>query len=176
MYKRKKVKKLGRTTSHRKALIKNQLRSIMQSGKVRTSSVKAKVLKGELDSIFQKIRNTKEEDLILTRYLLKIFGDINLVKKVQEVGKISTSKITIKKIGYRVGDNTEMSIVEIAGFKSKVKPSIKTKASDEEKVEDVVEPKQDGEKKKGILNLGRKSISKKIEPIKKERARSRSGI
>jgi ribosomal protein L17 len=42
MYKRKSIKKLGRTTSHRKALIKNQLRSVLSTGKVKTSTVKAR--------------------------------------------------------------------------------------------------------------------------------------
>ena len=56
MYKRKSIKKLGRTHSHRKALIKNLLRSILKSGYIQTSSVKAKVLRGELESIFNKVK------------------------------------------------------------------------------------------------------------------------
>lgn len=175
MYKRKSVKKLGRTKSHREALIKNQLRSIMQSGKVETSSVKAKVLKGELSSLFNRVKKNEGNELSLTRYLMSILNNKDLVKRIKELSKKDTTKVTIKKVGFRTGDNTEMSVVEITGFKAK--PKTKKQTKEEKKVEEeIVETKVDEEKKRGILNLGRKSISKKIEPMKKERARSRSGL
>jgi len=178
MYKRNSIKKLGRTHSHRKALIQNQLRSIITNGKVKTSSVKAKVLRGELESIFNTIKLSKEGDIVLIRNLNEIFGSKELVKKVMEIGKKETSKVSIKKVGFRIGDNTQMSVVEIEGFKSK--PKDKKKAGVEkkgkEKEEEVVETKKEEKVKRGILNLGRKTESKKIEPMRKERARSRSGL
>ncbi len=176
MYKRNSIKKLGRTHSHRKALIQNQLRSILTNGKVKTSSVKAKVLRGELESVFNTIKLSKEGDLSLIRKLSDMFGNKDLIKKVMEIAKKETSKISIKKIGFRIGDNTEMSVVEIAGFKGKPKDKKKIGTEKKEKEEEVIETKKDEEIKKGILNLGRKTLSKKIEPMKKERARSRSGL
>jgi len=179
MYKRNSIKKLGRTHSHRKALIQNQLRSILKSGSVNTSSVKAKVLRGELESVFNKVRLSKDGDLVLTRELHKIFGDDSLVKKVFEIGKKEGSKITVKKIGFRAGDNTEISKVEITGFK--VKPKSKKKGEDSKESKEVKKEIEkvvvkEPEEKKGILNLGRKSVSKKVEPMKRERARTRSGL
>lgn len=173
MYKRKSIKKLGKTSTHRKAMILNQLRSLIQSGKVKTSSVKAKVLKGEIESVFNTIKSGKRDDLSLTRELSNIFGKSELAKKAIEVAKKATTKVTIKKVGFRSGDNTEMSLVEISGFKTKKKVS---KKGEEVKEEEVVETKQSEEVKKGILNLGRKQVSKKIEPMKKERTRTRSGL
>lgn len=173
MYKRNSIKKLGKKTSHRKALINNQLRSLMQSGKIRTSSVKAKVIKGEISSIFSKVRNSSEKDLSLYRSLLEVFGKKELVLKVFEIGK-KDSKVSIKKVGFRVGDNTEMSEVEILGFKSKPKVKKSTKVEKKEEVEEEV--KKEEVKKGGILNLGRKSVSKGVTTVKKERVRTRSGL
>lgn len=177
MYKRNSIKKLGKKTSHRKSLIKNQLRSILQSGKISTSSVKAKVIKGELESILSKVKKSDEKDLSLYRSLLDIFGKKDLVKKLFEIGKKDTTKVSIKKIGFRAGDNTQVSQLEIVGFKSKPKSKKVTKVGKEtEEKEEVVEVKKEEEKKRGILNLGRKNVTKGTPTVKKERARSRSGL
>lgn len=179
MYKRIKLKKLGRTHSHRKALKQNQLRSILESGKVRTSSVKAKVLRGELESLLNLVKVTKEGDLSLTRRLNQILGNQTLVKRVMELGKKESTKVTIKKVGYRVGDNSEESVVEIVGFNVKkegAKKKVVKKGEKEEKKEEVEEKKEVIEKRKSFINLGAKPVSKKVEPIKKERAKSRSGL
>jgi len=178
MYKRKSIKKLGRTHSHRKALIKNLLRSILKSGYIQTSSVKAKVLRGELESIFNKVKSSKDGDLSLIRELHTTLGDDSLIKKVMEIGKKDSAKITIKKVSFRIGDNTEISKVEIVGFKGKPKSKKKGEEKEEEKKEEVSkeQEKEVIEQKKGILNLGRKSVSKKVEPMKRERVRTRSGL
>lgn len=179
MYKRINLKKLGRTHSHRKALKQNQVRSILQSGKVRTSSVKAKVLRGELESLLNLVRGTKDEDISLIRRLNEILGKEELVKKAMELGKKESTKVTVKKVGYRVGDNTQESVVEIVGFKGKKDDSKKKVAKKDvkvEKKEEVEEKKESVEKKKSFANLGAKSVSKKVEPLKKERAKSRSGL
>ena len=176
MYKRNSIKKLGRKRSHRKALVRNLLRSIMQSGKVNTSSVKAKVLRGELTSILSKAKNSDEKDISLLRDMLTIFGNKELVKKVFEIAKKDSTKVSIKKVGFRAGDNTEMSLVEISGFKTKSKSKKQGKVEKKEEKEEKVEIKKEEEKKRGILNLGRKNISKEVTTVKKERARSRSGL
>ena len=80
MYKRINLKKLGRTHSHRKALKQNQVRSILESGKVKTSSVKAKVLRGELESLLNLVKVTKEGDISLIRRLNE-FEEMGLVAK-----------------------------------------------------------------------------------------------
>ncbi len=179
MYKRINLKKLGRTHSHRKALKQNQLRSILESGKVRTSSVKAKVLRGELESLLNLVKVTKEGDLSLIKRLNQILGKQALVKRVMELGKKESTKVTIKKVGYRVGDNSEESVVEIVGFNGKkedAKKKVVKKDQKEKKKEEIEEKKEVIEKRKSFANLGTKSVSKKVEPLKKERAKSRSGL
>ncbi len=46
-----KVRKLGRTSSHRKALLNNLATSLIQAGSVRTTDAKAKVLRGVVDRL-----------------------------------------------------------------------------------------------------------------------------
>jgi large subunit ribosomal protein L17 len=97
MYKRVKTKKLGRTVSHRNALVQNMVRSMVVSGSVKTTTPKAKVLKGEMESILTKIENTKDGDLSLRRDLQVMLGNSDLVKKL--LG-IKGAKVVIKKVGF----------------------------------------------------------------------------
>jgi len=175
MYKRIGTKKLGRTMAHRKALVYNQLRSLVKSGSIKTTTTKAKVVKAEMESLIEKSRASKEGDLSLRRKLQVIFGETDLVKKFIEVSSKKTSKVVIKKIGFRDGDNAEVSMLELKGLKTKVAK----KAEKEEKEESKIEKKEPvvEKERKGILNLGaKKSITKGIAPINKERAKSRSGL
>jgi large subunit ribosomal protein L17 len=174
MYKRVKTKKLGRTHSHRKALVLNMLRSIVKSGSVKTTTPKAKVLKNEVESLLAKVKNTKDGDLALRRKLQTILGDSESVKKLLEVKDTS---VVVKKVGFRSGDNSEISVVEIKGLKGKkAKVSGKKEVSKKDvEVEEKTVPSIEEPKKRNILDLGRKSV-KKATSIKKERAKSRSGL
>lgn len=175
MYKRIGTKKLGRTMAHRKSLVYNQLRSLLKSGSIRTTTPKAKVVKAEMESLISKSRNSKEGDLNLRRRLQVVFGNTDLVKKFLEVSSKSTSKVILKKVGFRDGDNAEVSMLELKGLKVKSTKKIEKVEKEETKVEKK-EPVIEKERK-GILNLGvKKSISKGVAPINKERAKSRSGL
>ncbi len=178
MYKRIGTKKLGRTMAHRKSLVYNQLRSLLKSGSIRTTTPKAKVVKAEMESLISKSRNSKEGDLNLRRRLQVVFGNTDLVKKFLEVSSKSTSKVILKKVGFRDGDNAEVSMLELKGLKVKSTKKIE-KVEKVEKEETKVEKKEPviEKERKGILNLVvKKSISKGVAPINKERAKSRSGL
>lgn len=161
--------------AHRKSLVYNQLRSLLKSGSIRTTTPKAKVVKAEMESLISKSRNSKEGDLNLRRRLQVVFGNTDLVKKFLEVSSKSTSKVILKKVGFRDGDNAEVSMLELKGLKVKSTKKIEKVEKEETKVEKK-EPVIEKERK-GILNLGvKKSISKGVAPINKERAKSRSGL
>ena len=158
--------------THRKALVYNQLRSLVKSGDIKTTTAKAKAVKAEMESLIAKSRTTKEGDLSLRRKLQLIFGDTDLVKKFMEVSSKSTTKVILKKIGFRDGDNAEISMLELKGLKVKVAKKVEKEDEKVEKKEPVIE-----KERKGILNLGaKKSITKGIAPVNKERAKSRSGL
>lgn len=174
MHKRAKTKKLGRTHSHRKALVMNMLRSVVKNGSVKTTTPKAKVLKNEIESLLSKVKNSNEGDLSLRRKLQEILGDTAMVKKLLEVKDTS---VVVKKVGFRDGDNSEMSVIEIEGLKvKKAKSTIKKKAEKKE-IEEVEKSTTIAEepKRRNILDLGKKSV-KEVASVKKERAKSRSGL
>lgn len=103
-----KKKKLGRKASHRKSLRYNLIRSLVKHGKVETTSVKAKVLKSDFESLLSSI---KDFDVKTTRRLMTILGSKELVAKLRNMDK--DMRISIRKIGFRDGDNAEMSRVSI---------------------------------------------------------------
>jgi len=175
MNKRLSKAKLGRTKSHREALMKNQSRSLFTYGFVVTTTPKAKVLKQKTESLLNKVDGEKLES---QKFLHMHFGKRELVKKVLDYCDKSEKKVSIVKVAFRDGDNAEMSKVILLGYqelfgKKKV-VSKKGKKEDREK-EVVQEEKKDFEKleekkkDKGLLNI-------KDRFVKKERARSRSGI
>lgn len=174
MQKRVKTKKLGRTHSHKKALVLNMLRSVVKNGSIKTTTPKAKVVKNEIESLLSKVKNSKEGDLALRRKLQEILGDSALVKKILEVKDIS---VVLKKVGFRDGDNSEVSIVEIEGLKVKKAKSTSKKKLEKKEVEEVEKsiPAVEESKKRNILDLGKKSV-KEVASVKKERAKSRSGL
>ncbi len=171
MYKRIGIKKLGRTTAHRKALIFNLLRSLVESGSVKTTTAKAKALKGQMESLIVKVKSSGNVDLSTRRSLQDILGNTALVQKFVEIAKKESTTITIKKVGFRAGDNSEVSLVEIKGLAKK-----EGKKEVKEKKEEKVVVKKESTKRKPIDAGKKKSITKVVAPVNKERAKSRSGL
>jgi len=77
-------KKLGRTPSHRKALFRNLAKALIANGRIRTTAVKAKALRGVVEPlIVLALRN----DLHARRQAYDVLGCHRLVKKLfDEVG------------------------------------------------------------------------------------------
>lgn len=108
------IKKLGRDFQQRKALIKNLANSLILYEKIRTTEVKAKVLKPTLEKMVTK---AKDNDLHVRRQLLEILPTKSAVNKMLEVlgPKYKDRKggyLRITKIGAREGDGAKMAIIE----------------------------------------------------------------
>lgn len=107
-------KQLNRDTKHRKALVTNMMRALVEHGRIETTMAKAKVLKRIADKIVTK---AKQDSVAARRGLHQVFGkrDVvnTLVEQVAPAFKNRTSGFTrITTIGNRGGDNTLM--VELA--------------------------------------------------------------
>lgn len=157
--------------AHRKALVLNLLRSLVESGSVKTTTAKAKALKGEMESLISKITSNGEVDLSTRRSLQETFGNTELVKKFVDFAKKESTKVTIKKVGFRAGDNSEVSVIEISGLAKK-----ETKKADGEKKEEKVVVKKETTKRDNIDTGKKKSVTKVMAQVNKERAKSRSGL
>ncbi len=108
------LKKLNRTSEHRKALLKNMLNSLIKYEQITTTLPKAKFLKPQADKI---ITLGKKDTLQNTRILVSKLQDIksaNKVKKTLSKRYISRNGgyTRIIKAGYRYGDKAPMAVIE----------------------------------------------------------------
>jgi len=170
MYKRNKVKKLGRTRSHREALINNQLKTLFEYGYVRTTTPKAKVLKTRADRLISRYSSS----LSFRREMEEIFGNKKLVNLYVKYAKKESKGVKILKVGFRPGDMSEVSRVELLNFKEK-KVVKQEPGEKKEKKEKKKENSTAVDKK--ILGRDKQKVSvKKNMRVSKERAKSRSGL
>jgi len=174
-----KKRHFNRDTNHRKALLRNLVRSLVEQGHIVTTKAKAKETKRLSDKLIYK---AAKADLTSRRVLHRFFGkrDIvnTLVDRVAPVMKDRNSGFTrIVVLGKRKGDNSEMVRLELVNKPeklgtlksgkdhSKVKP--KTKAKKASSVKKTASKKVATEKAslkktsktKAKLNL--KAVSKK---------------
>jgi large subunit ribosomal protein L17 len=106
--------KLGRTTSHRKAMLRTMATSFLKYEKIKTTDMKAKELKKVAEKM---ITLGKRGDLHARRQAAAYVRDREMVGKL--FGELSTryrdrsgGYTRIVKTGYRTGDNAPMSIIE----------------------------------------------------------------
>lgn len=108
-------RKLGRTSSHRKALLKNLSIALIASEKIETTLPKAK----ELQSYFEKlITKAKKDDSMAHRLVFSHLQHKDSVKKlVKEIAPKYSNKnggyTRIIKTRMRVGDAAPMAIVKL---------------------------------------------------------------
>ena len=107
-------KKLNRTSSHRKALLKNMLNTLIKYEQITTTLSKAKFLKPQADKI---ITLGKKESLQNTKLLMSKLQDTKSTNKVKKTlskryEKRSGGYTRIVKAGFRYGDNAPMAVIE----------------------------------------------------------------
>lgn len=116
--------KLGRTTSHRTAMFRNMVTSLLKYERIQTTSTKAKELKRWADNI---ITLAKRGDLHARRQALAIVMEKDVVNKLfaeaaERFGTRAGGYTRIVKLGRRPGDAAPVSIIElIAADKTKTK-------------------------------------------------------
>jgi large subunit ribosomal protein L17 len=120
--------KLGRTTSHRKAMLRTMVTSLLKYEKIKTTDTKAKELRkvaekmiglgkrGDLHARRQAAAVVRERDAVG-----KLFGELSVRYRDRSGGYTR-----IVKTGYRVGDNAPMSVIEF--IRDSEAESVKKKA------------------------------------------------
>ncbi|MDX2248649.1 MAG: 50S ribosomal protein L17 [Bacteroidia bacterium] len=109
---------LGRTASHRKALLKNMAISLIEHKKITTTLAKAKELRKYVEPLITKSKNDSTHSrrtvfsyLQSKEALKELFGVI-----ADRVGDRPGGYTRILKIGNRPGDNAEMAFIELVDF------------------------------------------------------------
>ena len=113
------ARKLGKSTSHRMAMLKNLARSLFSYGKIRTTYFKAKELEffvGKYISLAK--RGGQDAPLHVKRRLFAFFGE-NLTKKIlvdmyPRFSDRNGGYTRVTKLGPRRGDAAEMAVVEFS--------------------------------------------------------------
>lgn len=107
--------KLGRTSSHRQAMFRNMVTSLLKHDRIKTTDVKAKELRRWADHI---VTLAKRGDLHARRQALSIVREKAVVHKLfdeapDRFGAVAGGYTRIIKVGRRAGDAAPMSLVEL---------------------------------------------------------------
>ena len=110
-----KGKKLNRTSSHRKALLKNMSQALIKHEQIVTTLVKAKTLKPYFDKL---ITIGKKGNLSARRQAITKIGDLKLVDKLFSIlaKRYETRNggySRVLKAGFRYGDAAPMAVIEL---------------------------------------------------------------
>ena len=109
------LRKLNRTSSHRLAMLRNMMNSLIQHEVIKTTVPKAKELRRVVEPM---ITLAKEPTLANKRLAFDRLRDRDMVVKLfDELGPRFKARpggyTRILKMGYRVGDNAPMAFVEL---------------------------------------------------------------
>ncbi len=183
---KKTIRKLGVTTKHRKALFRNMVTDLFRYGAIKTTDKKAK----EIRRIAEKmITLAKQGTLSSRRRAASYIRDKSIVKKLfDELAELYKDRpggyTRIIKLGFRRGDNTPISLIELVKEEYTPKKSKKVKKESKETVEDIrkessseitkegsgTEVQEKSSKKEGAKELGltenetRDSEKESVEP------------
>ena len=114
----KKNNHLGRTTSHRKAMLANMASSLIKHKRISTTLAKAKVLRGYVEPLITKSKtDTTHSRRIVFSYLqdkevvTELFRDVGA-----KVANRPGGYTRIIKLNNRLGDNAEMALIELVDY------------------------------------------------------------
>jgi large subunit ribosomal protein L17 len=112
---RKRLVRLSRTSSHRKAMFRNMVTSLLREERVETTVTKAKECRRVAERM---ITFAKRGDIHARRQVARVVRDNEVIQKLfEEIGPRYTERpggyTRILKTGFRAGDNAPMSILEL---------------------------------------------------------------
>lgn len=118
---RKAGRRLGRTTSHRKAMVRNMVTSLLDQERIVTTTPKAKEIRKVADKM---ITLAKRGDLHARRQALSFIQDKSVVAKLfEELGPEYQERpggyTRIIQTGNRLGDAAPMAILELVNYQEK---------------------------------------------------------
>ncbi|TDO21790.1 50S ribosomal protein L17 [Pedobacter duraquae] len=114
----KKVNHLGRTDSHRRAMLANMASSLIKHKRISTTLAKAKALRMYVEPLITKSKNdTTHSRRIVFSYLqdkevvAELFRDV-----AAKVANRPGGYTRIIKLNSRLGDNAEMALIELVDY------------------------------------------------------------
>ena len=140
-------RKLGRTASHREALLRSLATSLFKYKRIRTTVAKAKEARSYAEALITKAR---KNDLHSKRQIMGIINDKEAVKElfgeiIPKIGERPGRYTRVVKLGNRMGDAAELAILELVDYNDvvnakaeehKEKKDAKIKAKKEKEAEE----------------------------------------
>lgn len=125
----KKFNHLGRTASHRKALLSNMACSLIEHKRINTTVAKAKALRTYVEPLLTKAKNDT------THNRRTVFSYLQNKEAVAELFRTVAPKIAernggycrIIKTGFRLGDAADTALIELVDFNELYTPNAETK-------------------------------------------------
>lgn len=125
----KKINHLGRTASHRKALLSNMACSLIEHKRINTTVAKAKALRVYVEPLLTKAK----EDTTHNRRT--VFSYLQNKEAVTELFRTVAPKIAernggytrIIKTGFRLGDGADTALIELVDFNEIYNPKAEEK-------------------------------------------------
>jgi large subunit ribosomal protein L17 len=112
------INHLGRTSSHRKAMLANMATSLILHKRISTTTAKAKALRTFVEPIITK---SKEDSTHSRRVVFSYLKDKTAVAELfrdisPKIGERPGGYTRILKTGSRIGDNSDMCILELVDY------------------------------------------------------------
>ncbi len=115
-------RKLNRNSSHRKAMFKNMVNSLLRFEVIKTTLPKAKELRKFVEPI---ITRAKEDSVANRRNIFTKLRDNEIVAKLfTDIGPFYKDRpggyTRVLKSGFRTGDKAPMAVIQLVDFTSNV--------------------------------------------------------
>jgi len=141
-----KINHLGRTASHRAAMLANMAVSLIKHKRITTTVEKAKALKKYVEPLLTKSKNdTTNSRRVVFSYLQDKYAVTELFKEISvKIADRPGGYTRIIKTGHRLGDNAAMCFIELVDYdenmaKDTVKKSTRTRRRSKKAAADVAE-------------------------------------
>ncbi len=159
--------KLNRTPSHRNAMFRNMVTSLLKYERIRTTGAKAKEIRRWADHL---ITLAKRGDLHARRQALSIVREKEVVHKLFEqaderFGAVSGGYTRVIKLGKRPGDAAPMSLVELIALQDTKKKKAKKKKT-----------KTEGRQKKKAVDKKAPAAAEAVKIDKKEKTPAKTKV
>jgi len=118
-----KINNLGRTKSHRVAMMSNMASQLITHKRIVTTLAKAKALRTYIEPLITKTKKDASKEQIMHNHRL-VFAHLNDKAAVKELFTVIAPKVAgrpggytrIIKLGIRLGDNAERAMIELVDF------------------------------------------------------------
>ena len=182
---RKAGKKLGRDSSHRKAVLRNLVTSLFRYEEISTTHAKAKALRPVAEKM---ITLAKRGDLHARRQVLSYFMDKSVANKLfDQMGERFSDRqggyVRILRAGHRIGDNAPVAIIQLllADKGKGADKAIKRDQKGAEKVSKKASDKQESPKSAIKVPEAKEEKDtpkgkKKASEVKKESPKRKTGV